>query len=148
MVRILLLLLAVLAGAVLPVQIVLNARLGQAAGNSVMGAFVSFVVGAVALGAVVLGQGHAARELAALRTAAPGYFLGGLLGALYVAAMAALAPRLGAGLAVGLVVVGQLTVAVLLDHFGALGLPVHLVTLPRLLGLALLLAGVWLIKAY
>ncbi len=144
----LLLLLAVGAGAVLPVQAVVNARLGQVAGSSLVGTLVSFVVGTVALGAVVLAQGHAGRELAALRQAPPGLFVGGLLGAFYVAVVVALAPRLGAGLAVGLVVVGQLAAAVALDHFGALGLPVHALTLPRLLGVALLLAGVWLIKTY
>ena len=140
--------LAVVAGAVLPVQAVINARLGQAAGSSMMGTFVSFVVGAVAMGAVVMGQGNAGRELAALRTAPPGYFVGGLLGALYVAVVVALTPRLGAGLTVALVVVGQLALAVALDHFGGLGLPVHALTLPRLLGVALLLLGVWLIKTY
>ena len=148
MLRILMLLLAVVAGAVLPVQAIINARLGQVAGNSVVGTLVSFVVGVVALGAVVLAQGHAGRELAALRQAPPGYFVGGLLGATYLAIVVMLTPRLGAGLTVGLVVVGQLVLAIVLDHFGALGLPTHLISLPRLLGVALLLVGVWLIKTF
>ncbi len=148
MIKFLMLLLAAVAGAVLPVQAVLNARLGQVAGNGLVGAFVSFVVGSLALGLVVVGQGGAGRHLAALRAAPPSYFVGGLLGAVYVAAVVALTPRLGAALTVALVVVGQLAVAVVLDHFGALGLPVHVLTLPRLLGLGLLLAGLWLIRSY
>ena len=141
-------LLAVAAGAVLPIQALLNARLGQVAGSSTVGTLVSFVVGALALTATVLAQGQVGRELTALRSAPPVLFVGGLLGAMYVATVVALTPRLGAGLTVGLVVVGQLALAVALDHFGGLGLPVHPLTLPRALGLALLLLGVWLIKTY
>lgn len=59
-----------------------------------------------------------------------------------------LAPRLGATLTVGLVIIGQLGLALVLDQFGLLGLPLHPVSLLRGLGVGLLLLSVWLIKTY
>jgi len=72
-------------------------------------------------------------------------WLGGLLGATYVFAVTLLGPRLGAVALVALVLAGQLGAALLLDHFGALGFPKAAVTLPRVLGAVLLVAGALLV---
>ncbi len=74
-------------------------------------------------------------------------YAGGLLGAVYVVGVIALAPRLGALLTFALVIAGQLLASLLLDHLGLL-YPRHPVNLPRLLGALLLLAGVVLIRRY
>lgn len=146
MLRLLLLFLGVVAGAVLPIQAALNARVGQAAGSPILGALVSFGIGALALLGVVVAQGASLRQVAGLRALPPLTLAGGLLGAFYVAVVTALAPRLGATLTVGLVVVGQLLLALVLDQFGLLGLPLHPASVLRGLGVVLLLLGVWLIK--
>src|SRR5262249_27251247 len=73
-------------------------------------------------------------------------WLGGMLGATYVVSAVVLAPRLGATLFVGVLGAGQLTAAVILDHFGWLGFREQRVTAWRLAGVACLLAGVWLVK--
>lgn len=146
MLRLLLLFLGFVAGAVLPIQASLNARVGQAAGSPIVGALVSFGIGTLALLALVLAQGAPLRQVAGLRSLPPLTLLGGLLGAFYVAVVTALAPRLGATLTVALVVVGQLVLALVLDHFGLLGLPLHPVSGLRALGVGLLLLGVWLIQ--
>lgn len=54
-------------------------------------------------------------------------------------------PRLGAAASLCLVVLGQLLAALLVDHFGWLGFPQHSISLVRVAGVALLLAGVVLI---
>ena len=69
----------------------------------------------------------------------------GLLGAIYVASVTMLGPRLGAMTMVALVIAGQLTVALVVDQFGILGYPQIAVTPTRLLGAALLLAGALLV---
>jgi transporter family-2 protein len=72
-------------------------------------------------------------------------WMGGLLGAIYVASVTMLGPRLGGMTMVALVIAGQLTVALVVDRFGILGYPQVAVTPPRLLGAALLLVGAVLV---
>jgi transporter family-2 protein len=59
-----------------------------------------------------------------------------------------LAPRLGAGELIGLVVAGQLIFSVLLDHFGWIGFAQHPASMTRLAGCALMVIGVFLIAEF
>ena len=70
---------------------------------------------------------------------------GGVLGVTYLTGNILLAPKLGAGTLVGLVVAGQLIFSVLLDHFGWLGFAQHPAGVARLAGCSLMIAGVFLI---
>jgi transporter family-2 protein len=91
-----------------------------------------------------------------LRPAPPSYsvlretqwwnWIGGPLGALIVLAGAALTRELGAALFIALVVGGQLLCSLILDHYALLGLTEQPVTPGRLLGAALVVAGVLCIK--
>jgi bacterial/archaeal transporter family-2 protein len=82
--------------------------------------------------------------------AAPRYawFAGGLMGVIYLTGTILLAPRLGAGALVGLIVAGQLMFSVLLDHFGWIGFEQHSASVPRLAGCALMIVGVFLISKF
>jgi transporter family-2 protein len=82
--------------------------------------------------------------------AAPWYawFAGGLMGVIYLTGTIVLAPRLGAGALIGLIVAGQLIFSVLLDQFGWIGFEQHTVTIPRLAGCALMILGVFLIAEF
>ena len=73
-------------------------------------------------------------------------WIGGPLGALIVLSGAALAPRLGAAAFIASVVAGQLLCSLLLDHFGLMNLPQQALTSGRLIGAALVFAGVLLVK--
>jgi transporter family-2 protein len=135
---------ALVAGALLSVQTGVNAQLRGAVGHPALAALTSFLVGTVAL----------ALYAGSLRLPLPGgsawgapwwVWTGGLLGAIYVAGAIVVAPRLGAGLFVGLVVAGQLLAALVLDHFGWLGFPVQSITPWRLAGAVLLIAGAALV---
>jgi transporter family-2 protein len=57
-----------------------------------------------------------------------------------------LVSRLGAALLLASIVVGQLVASLLIDHYGWLGAPVHRISPARLIGAALLVAGVALIR--
>lgn len=139
------LLVAVLIGAMLPLQGLVNARLGVHAGGPVVAAFVSFLVGTSMLGAYLL----ATRTPVVLQGAArwPAWiWAGGALGALYVACFTLLIPRVGAAGMVCLAVLGQVTASLLLDHFGVLQAQKPADVL-RILGALLVLAGVVLVVA-
>ena len=73
-------------------------------------------------------------------------WIGGPLGAVFVLAGAALAPRLGAAAFISAVVAGQLFCSLALDHFGLMNVPQQPLTAARLLGAALVFAGVLLVK--
>ncbi|HET9451867.1 MAG TPA: DMT family transporter [Aggregicoccus sp.] len=142
----LLALLALVIGAVLPLQAGINAQLRNALGHPVTTALVSFLVGTLALAVVCLVLRVPVPTSAALSRSAGWHWTGGLLGAAYIAAAVVLAPRLGATALVALVVTGQLVASLALDHFGWVGYPQRPVDVPRLLGVALLVAGVLLVQ--
>ena len=142
----LLALLALVIGAVLPLQAGINAQLRGALGHPVTTALVSFLVGTLALAVVCLVLRVPVPTSAALSRSAGWHWTGGLLGAVYIAAAVVLAPRLGATALVALVVTGQLVASLALDHFGWVGYPHRPVDAPRLLGVALLVAGVLLVQ--
>ncbi len=73
-------------------------------------------------------------------------WVGGPLGAMIVLAGAALTQRLGAAAFIALVVGGQLLCSILLDHFALMGLPQQPITVGRVGGAALVVAGVVCIK--
>jgi bacterial/archaeal transporter family-2 protein len=137
--------LALLAGILMAIQAPTNALLGKASGSAVVAAFISFVVGTLALGgAVAAGSG---RLLAPELRTVPWYaWLGGFYGAFFVAVAAFGAPRIGVGPLLTAAIAGQLIGAIVLDHFGLLGLARQPASLEKIAGVALVLAGAWLVR--
>jgi transporter family-2 protein len=138
---------ALLSGAVLPIQAGLNARLGTATQNPVYASAISFVVGTIALIAYIL----VTRQTISLSGAKelPFYiWLGGLLGAFYVTAIVLLFPKLGPGLTFGLVVAGQMIVSILLDHYNILVTQQTPISYMKVLGIVLIVAGVVIIRKF
>ncbi len=75
-------------------------------------------------------------------------WIGGIIGAFYVAVSVIAAPRLGAAALIGAIVAGQLGAALLIDQFGWVGFPVQHVSLGRIAGVACLFAGVLLVRIF
>jgi transporter family-2 protein len=73
-------------------------------------------------------------------------YTGGLCGFAIILAAAVVFPKIGAGPAVALMVLGQGIAALAIDHFGVMGLPRAPLTLARIAGFALILAGVVLLR--
>jgi transporter family-2 protein len=141
-----LLLLAVFIGSLLPVQTGVNAQLRTFLGTPMATALVSFVVGTVGLLVAVLWLRTPVPLAEAWSHSAWWQWTGGLLGAIYIAAVVVLAPRLGAGTLIAAVVGGQMVASLVLDHFGLVGFPEHPISGLRLLGAALVMLGVALIQ--
>ncbi len=139
---------AIISGAVLPVQASLNAKLGRAIGDPVYAALISFTVGSMAL---LLYAIMAKVDLTQITNAGSVHWsvwTAGLMGAFYVASVIILVPKIGAALTFGLIVTGQLGLSLLLDHFGLLGLPVHAINWQRILGIMCIIGGVLLIRNF
>lgn len=142
------LLLAAAAGAMLPIQAGLNAKMGKAVGDPVYASLISFVVGALVLFVYALIAKVDLTQITQAGTAHWSVWTAGLLGAFYVTAVIMLVPKIGVALTFGLVVTGQLGLSLVLDHYGLLGLPVHPVNWQRIAGILLTIGGVVLIRKY
>jgi transporter family-2 protein len=139
------LVLAVIGGVLLAVQAPTNALLGKASGSPIVAAFISFLIGTIALGAAVAGT--SGRLFDPSLKQVPWYaWLGGFYGAFFVAVAAFGAPRVGVGVLLTTAIAGQLAAALVLDHFGMFGLARHPVTLTRAAGLVLVLIGAVLVR--
>ncbi|MFT5226283.1 MAG: transporter family-2 protein [Polaribacter sp.] len=141
---------AVLAGAMLPVQGVVNSQLGKSLDNVVLATLVSFIVGALTLLLVFLyrSSGSVSTSLLGLKEAPPLLFVGGVLGAIYVTAVAALIPKVGVANTMIAVILGQVLLSLLLDHYGVLGVEVREIGWPRIVGASLVLLGLVLVVKY
>jgi transporter family-2 protein len=136
--------LAAVAGVAAACQAAANAALSSRAG---LGAalFLNAVVVLAGTGVLLLFTGGP-RALAALGGAPVPHYIAGLCGFVIIAGLALALPRLGAGTALSLMVLGQGAMALVIDHFGLWGVRAVGVSGPRLLGVALLVAGVALLR--
>jgi transporter family-2 protein len=131
------------AGGAVALQPALNAGLSRATGH-LPAALVSFAVGTLAIGAVVLLSGELGR-LGGAGDVNWYYLLGGLCGAIWITSSLIAVETLGAGGVVAATITGQLTGAVVADRFGILGLEETPITLGRVAGVLLLIAGTYLV---
>lgn len=142
------LILTLLAGCLMPVQPAVNAFVAQAVDSPYLSSFFSFLTGTVALGLMCLAlrlDWPSGKVLAGL----PWWcWTAGIMGAFFVTMTIVAIPRLGAMSVMALLVAGQMLMSLVLDHFGWLGIPEHPVSLPRVGGAVLLLAGVILIRKF
>jgi transporter family-2 protein len=140
-------LLAVVAGFLFPFQATVNSQLGRGIGGPIIATVISFAVGLVVIAAadlIVFRQIPTWADIAKQ----PLYLLfsGGALGAIYVGANVFLAPRIGAGALLCLVVAGQLVGALTIDRFGLFGLAARELSFGRLAGAALVFAGALMVR--
>jgi len=132
---------AVLAGAMLPLQAVFNARLGYALGSPLWAAAVSALVSALVLfilGAITTGTFPRTSSLPSLPLWT---WFGGICGVMTLAGVTVSLPRLGAAAMVALVIAGQVVFSLVIDRFGLFGVPPHPITVQRAMAAVLLLAG-------
>jgi transporter family-2 protein len=136
-------LIMVVVGGFIALQAPINAGLGKVTGNFAA-ATISFAIGTVLLAAIVAVSGKVG-GLGNVAHVDWYYLLGGALGAAYVFSALVLVSEIGAGPVAAATVTGQLTTSVILDRIGFLGLAQEPITLSRVLGVLLLLAGTYLV---
>ena len=137
--------LGIASGFGLTLQIGMNSKLRTVLQNANIAALISFLVGTTALILLLVVTRTPLPARDTLFSVPAWAWFGGLMGAFYVAISTVVASQLGTASLLGLALSGQLAMALVVDHFGWLGLPEHPITLTRLAGVALLGAGAWLI---
>ena len=133
---------AVAAGAVLPIQFGVNAQLASWVGSPIRATFVSFALGAAVLLVAMLLFARDWPGTEALDGAPWWVWVGGCFGAFYVLGSVVTAPKLGAAALFAFILAGQAVASLAVDHFGWVGFEENPITPGRLLGMALVAAGV------
>ena len=123
-----------------------NSQLRVAIGNPFLAAIVSFSGGlTILILSFVLFNTYPLPSPETLRQVSWWKFIGGTFGSFYVLSVIFIVRDLGPANMLALAVAGQLIAAILIDHFGLLGFSVHAVSPLRILGVAFLVLGVYLI---
>lgn len=140
--------LAVIVGIASTTQAAINVKLTDFVENPIMSAFISFVIGTLALFIYLLASGVPLSNALSIKNAPIYVWTGGLLGAFFVAATIMLVPRLGVSLTFSLVIAGQMLISLAFDQFGWFGVPIREINLPRVFGAVFLVIGVILIRKF
>ena len=138
-------LLAFLTGLAVTIQAGVNANLRQMMANPVLAAAISFGSGFLSLLIVLIATSASIPALDTVKQVSWWKWTGGVIGAIYVTTVIISVPKIGTANLVSLSVAGQLVAAVILDHYGLLGFTLHPANGWRLLGVALIMAGVLLV---
>ncbi|UGV26629.1 DMT family transporter [Rhodopseudomonas boonkerdii] len=137
---------AAAAGVSLVVQQALNANLRTALNSAVWSGFTSYAVGVLCMLLLALALREPVPSLSVVSRVPLWAWSGGIFGAIFIGLGIMLIPQIGTATFFVLLVAGQMLGALVFDHFGLLGVPVHPISFVRLVGAALLVCGVVLIR--
>jgi bacterial/archaeal transporter family-2 protein len=139
------LLAALAGGAILPVQVALNTLLRRYVGEPMQVTFISYLAGTLASLVICSFGRYQLPASTSLSQTSWWMWIGGCLGTLYVWSTIFTAPKIGAALALGLTIAGQMIAALFLDHYGAIGLTKYAASPTRIAGVVLVVMGVSLV---
>ena len=137
--------LALITGALIPIQAATNAAFSKSIGNPLITGLMVFIVGLVVMILIILISGTTFPTRQQIMSTSLYSYLGGIIVATYVVMITILTPRLGVGTAIGLIVTGQIICAVIIDHFGLFDVSVRLISTTRIVGMLLMVGGVYLV---
>jgi len=145
--NILLALLAIAAGTLFPMQASVNALLAKSVGGPIVATWISVTISwflLLGINMVAFRQLPSISEIAAT----PLYLLilGGALGAIFLGVNVMLAPRLGAAATFCFIIAGQLMAALTIDRLGLFAFAVRELSVGRIVGVALVLAGALMVR--
>lgn len=136
----------VFAGMLSASQTAINGHLGIVVGSAIKSAFISFLIGTVLLIIIVLIMRPKVRYKETADQHRWWMWIGGVIGSLYVLGNAYLAPTIGTGLAVVIVLIGLMAGSLLIDQFGWLDAKRNPITPIQLVGLLMMILGVVVIR--
>jgi len=137
-------LLAAIAGVAAAVQAALNAGLASRIGLAAA-LLVNTLI--VLLGTIAFYLARAPHGRLYVTGTPWSLYVGGICGFVVILSLAVVFPRIGAAVAIALVVLGQGTAALAIDHFGLWGMPREAISLARVAGLVLVGGGIVLLRA-
>lgn len=141
--------LTILAGIANAIQPGQNAMLSKSLGLPVTAGLITLLVSSAALliGGLAIGKLEmpSGQQLAAVPWWA---WLGGFFSVLLILAQLYASPAIGAASFLGIIVTVGVAVSLVLDNYGWVGFPVHPVSLWRILGALLMIAGVAMVAVF
>lgn len=137
---------AVVVGMLLPIQAASNAGVSRYFGDVSYAVLISFLVGIILIvGYILIARPSLNTNMAELDV--PNYILfGGVISVIYTVAITFLSPRLGVGNTLFVIVVGQMSASLIVDHFGIFESVKHEITVKRVVGVMLMLVGLYLAR--
>jgi transporter family-2 protein len=140
-------LVAIAAGTLFPMQASVNSLLAKSVGGAIVATWISITVSwllLLVINTIVFRQFPPISDVAAT----PLYLLllGGALGTIFLSVNVMLAPRLGVAATFCFVIAGQLTAALTIDRLGLFALDVRELSVGRIVGVALVVAGALLVR--
>lgn len=138
----LVLIIGICGGAAVGIQSILAGAMGQKLGGTAS-SFIIHLGGMIFSGILlVLRGGERIQDWRSL----PWYMLGaGIFGLILYQTINVTLPRVGGTMMMTLIIIGQLSMGIVIDHFGLFGVAARHIDLPRILGVVGLLAGGYLI---
>ena len=141
-----LLLTAIFLGMGLGIQAPINAWIGKRLGSPYWGASFSISISLVVILLFVVVMVRKVPSLETVWNAPWWIWFGGVFGAMFVAGAIVLGPKLGMALFFTCVVFGQVFISLLTDRFGWFEIPFRELSISRVLGVLLVIAGILLIQ--
>ncbi len=138
--------LALITGALIPVQAVTNAMLNKATGDILYSSLILFVVGIGLVSVLILICRPTLPTVGQLVNAPVSSYAGGLIVATYVLSITFLTPKIGVGNAVLLIVTGQVLSSALIDHYGLFGAKIFPLNFKKLIGLLSIIFGLVMVN--
>jgi transporter family-2 protein len=137
-----------ICGALLPLQMGFNNKLARSLESPAYASLIAFIVGALAMTLYIPFSKESVSWVGIKSASFLTLLCGGVFGAIYITATMLALPRIGLALTFGLVVAGQVIIAVLLDHFNILVAQQHSMTLGRVVGIGCIILGVILVQKF
>jgi transporter family-2 protein len=135
-----------LIGCALPIQTSINSQLAKQLSHPLFASIISVLVALIGLLAVYAVRVNDRFNFSILKQVPLGLYLGGFVGSIYLYGMVLLIPKIGSLMAFTLIIAGQLIMAMIIDHFGLLGMQQQSITYKSIIGVALIGFGIYLIK--
>jgi transporter family-2 protein len=139
---------AIAAGAFNPAQSGANAELNKHFGHTLPPTIVVYATALLSLVLVQLIFRQSIPDHGRLAAIPWWAWLGGSISLVPTIAGLTLAHKMGSGVFTGVTVTTALAVSILLDHFALMGFKHHPASLPRIMGGALMVAGLWLVARF
>jgi len=139
--RLPLIIIAVLLGVIFAWQTPINAEAARRLGSPVLAGVLSISLSLVLVVTFALMTVRAKPDWSEIASAPWWTWIGGIAGAVFVVAAAVIVPKTGSVLFLLAVVLGQMLGAIVADTYGMWGLAVQPISLTKLVGVSLVLAG-------
>ncbi|MEP7258048.1 MAG: DMT family transporter [Flavitalea sp.] len=138
--------LPLMAGVAMSIQSGINSQLRLSLQHPFFAAFISFFTGSIALAFILFFSKQSLPDWSVYSGISGYKFLGGLLGVFIVTVALVSVQEIGAANMFVLIVAGQLITAVLMDHFGILGMKTSPINMQKTIGILLLVAGAYIVN--